>query len=113
MLIEYLENCLHKSNDIIVYEAAKALCERENASTQELTSSLTVLHLFLSSSRNSVKFAALKTLNKIANMHSRYLEGNYADFEALMNDPNRCIATMAISTLLKISSEANVDRFLK
>lgn len=30
-----------------------------------------------------------------------------------MNDPNRCIATLAISTLLKISSEANVDRILK
>ena len=112
-MIEYLENCLHKSNDIVVYEAAKALCERENASTQELTSALTILHLFLSSSRNSVKFAALKTLNKIANVHSKFLEANFADFEALMNDPNRCIATLAISTLLKISSEANVDRILK
>lgn len=52
-------------------------------------------------------------MNKIANVHSKFLEANFADFEALMNDPNRCIATLAISTLLKISSEANVDRILK
>jgi coatomer protein complex subunit gamma len=36
VLLDFLEGCLHKSNDMVVYEAAKALCERENAGTQEL-----------------------------------------------------------------------------
>ena len=35
------------------------------------------------------------------------------DLEALISDPNRSIATLAITTLLKVGNESSVDRLLK
>ena len=113
VLLEYLEGCLHRSQDMIVLEAAKAMCEIRTATPKDIASALTVLQLFLASTRSCVKFAAIKALNKVAVQFSKYLVPNYSDFEPLINDPNRCIATLAISTMLKISSEANVDQLLK
>lgn len=98
---------------MIVLEAAKAICEIRTASPKDIASALTVLQLFLASTRSCVKFAAIKTLNKVAVQFSKYLVPSYSDFEPLINDPNRCIATLAISTMLKISSEVNVDQLLK
>ncbi|KAL0386965.1 UNVERIFIED_CONTAM: Coatomer subunit gamma-2 [Sesamum radiatum] len=87
---DYLEGCLRHKAEMVIYEAAKAITELSNVTARELTPAITVLQLFLSSSKPVLRFAAVRTLNK-----------------------NRSIATLAITTLLKTGNESSVDRLMK
>lgn len=111
-LAEYLESCLHKSQDMVVFEAAKAICEWPNAPTKSLTAAFTVIQLFLSSTKSIVKYAAIKILNRLAGSRASFVATNLKDIDNLTYDPNKSIATLAISTRLKVSSENNVEHFL-
>lgn len=98
---------------MVVFEAAKAICESPNAGNRELTAAFTLLHLYLGSMKPPIKFAAMKTINRLASVHPSYITPNLTDIEPLINDPNRSIASMAISTLLKLSTEGTVERLIK
>jgi coatomer protein complex subunit gamma len=112
----YLSECLKKSQDMVVYEASKTICElsesMQNSSGNTVASALAVLPLFLVSSKVTTKFAGIKTLNTNAIKHANYLVDSAGEFESLLTEPNRSLATMAISTLLKLSTESNVEKLL-
>lgn len=59
------------------------------------------------------RFAAVRTLNKVAMTHPMAVTNCNIDMEALISDQNRSIATLAITTLLKTGNETSVDRLLK
>ena len=59
------------------------------------------------------RFAAVRTLNKVAMTHPMAVTNCNIDMEALISDSNRSIATLAITTLLKTGNEGSVDRLLK
>ena len=63
---------------------------------------LSVLQLFLSSPRPTLRFAAVRTLNKVAIMQPQSVMTCNLDLENLITDVNRSIATLAITTLLKV-----------
>lgn len=65
----YLESCLRNKNDMVIYEAARAICNLKNVTSRELTPAVTVLQMFLSSPKPSLRFAAVRTLNKVAQTH--------------------------------------------
>ncbi|KAK6120957.1 hypothetical protein DH2020_045297 [Rehmannia glutinosa] len=79
----------------------------------ELTPAITVLQLFLSSSKPVLRFAAVRTLNKVAMTHPMAVTNCNIDMESLISDQNRSIATLAITTLLKTGNESSVDRLMK
>ena len=56
----------------------------------------------LLSHRPVVKFAAIRTLNKLSINNSISVLPCNIDIEGLINDPNRSVATFAITTLLKV-----------
>ena len=60
-----------------------------------------------------MRFAAIRTLNKVALSHPAALKVCNLDMEGLITDPNRSIATLAITTLLKTGNESSVDRLMK
>lgn len=64
---------------------------------------LAVLQLFLSSPKPTLRFAAVRTLNKVAISHPSALKTCNLDMENLITDSNRSIATLAITTLLKVA----------
>ena len=66
-------------------------------------SCFTVLQLFLSSPRPTLRFAAVRTLNKVAMTQPMSVTTCNLDLENLITDVNRSIATLAITTLLKVS----------
>lgn len=109
----YLESCLRNKNDMVIYEAARAICNLKNVTSRELTPAVTVLQMFLSSPKPSLRFAAVRTLNKVAQTHPLSVTTCNLDMENLITDSNRSIATLAITTLLKTGSEASVDRLMK
>ncbi|KAK6120950.1 hypothetical protein DH2020_045308 [Rehmannia glutinosa] len=98
---DYLEGCLRHKAEMVIFEAAKAITELSNVSTRELTPAITVLQLFLSSSK------------PVAMTHPMAVTNCNIDMESLISDQNRSIATLAITTLLKTGNESSVDRLMK
>ncbi|GAA0144196.1 vesicle coat protein [Lithospermum erythrorhizon] len=110
---DYLEGCLRHKAEMVIFEAARAITELNGVTSRELTPAITVLQLFLSSSKPVLRFAAVRTLNKVAMSHPMAVTNCNIDMESLISDQNRSIATLAITTLLKTGNESSVDRLMK
>ena len=110
---EYLEGLLRHKSDMVTVEAARAICDMRNVSTSDLFRPVAVLQVYLSSPKTILKFAAIKTLNKLAMTNPAAVTACNLDMENLITDSNRSIATYAITTLLKTGNEASVDRLMK
>ncbi|XP_024376608.1 coatomer subunit gamma-2 [Physcomitrium patens] len=110
---DFLESCLRHKTDMVIFEAARAITELSGVTSQELAPAITVLQLFLSSSKPVLRFAAVRTLNKVAQTHPLAVTSCNIDMESLISDQNRSIATLAITTLLKTGNESSVDRLMK
>lgn len=63
---DYLEACLRHKAEMVIFEAARAITELSGVTSRELTPAITVLQLFLSSSKPVLRFAAVRTLNKVS-----------------------------------------------
>ncbi|XP_061363566.1 coatomer subunit gamma [Gastrolobium bilobum] len=110
---DFLESCLRHKSEMVIFEAAKAITELNGVTSRELTPAITVLQLFLSSSKPVLRFSAVRTLNKVAMTHPMAVTNCNIDMESLISDQNRSIATLAITTLLKTGNESSVDRLMK
>lgn len=111
--ISFLEASLRHKSEMVVYEAARALCGLPQAAPQDLNQAISTLQLFLSSPKPTTRFAAVRTLAGVANQHPRSVAKCNEDLETLLSDTNRNIATLAITTLLKTGSENSIERLLK
>lgn len=112
-LVQYLETCLRHPSDMVVLEAARALCELPGLPAKQLVTAVADLQLFLNSSKSTLRFAAVRTLNTLASSHPGLVSACNADLETLAGDSNRSVATLAISCLLKTGTESSVDRLVK
>uniref|UniRef100_A0A0D3IZ99 Clathrin/coatomer adaptor adaptin-like N-terminal domain-containing protein n=1 Tax=Emiliania huxleyi (strain CCMP1516) TaxID=280463 RepID=A0A0D3IZ99_EMIH1 len=112
-LFDFLEASLRHRSDMVIYEAATAICSLTSVAQRELSPSITVLQLFLCSPKPACRFSAVRTLNKIAMAHPMAVTPCNMDMEGLIKDSNRSIATLAITTLLKTGSESGVERLMK
>jgi coatomer subunit gamma len=112
-LFDFIESCLRHKSDMVIYEAASAIVSLKCTTTKELASAVGVLQLLCSSPKPSLRYAAVKTLNKISITHPAAVAACNLDLENLITDQNRSIATLAITTLLKTGNESSVDRLMK
>lgn len=112
-LLEFIESCIRHKSEMVVYEAAHALVNLGKSGTREIASAISVLQLFCGSPKPALRFAAVRTLNKVAMSHPAAVTACNLDLENLITDPNRSIATLAITTLLKTGAESSVDRLMK
>eukprot|EP01088_Endostelium_zonatum_P017253 TRINITY_DN4993_c0_g3_i1.p1 TRINITY_DN4993_c0_g3~~TRINITY_DN4993_c0_g3_i1.p1 ORF type:complete len:901 (-),score=243.42 TRINITY_DN4993_c0_g3_i1:53-2755(-) len=110
---DYLDSCLHDKSEMVVYEAARGIASLPGVTTKELNSAVSVLEMFLASNKATLRFAAIRTLNKIAMQHPNIVSATNKQMETLITDKNRSIATFAITTLLKTGSEGTVDQLMK
>merc|ERR550514_1376256 len=118
----YLESCLRHKNEMVTYEAAKAFCLlaaiEETGSNMtvlgfDISHAITILQIFLTSPKPVVRFAAIRTLNQLAQHRPQIAARCNCDMEPLLTDQNRSTATLALTTLLKIGHESNVERLVK
>ncbi|KAJ3340229.1 Coatomer subunit gamma-2 [Entophlyctis luteolus] len=112
-MYDLLEGWLRHRNEMVVYEAARAICNMRDVTAKELFPAVSALQLMLVSHKPSLRFAAIRTLNKLALTHPAAVAPCNLDMENLITDTNRSIATYAITTLLKTGNEASVDRLMK
>ncbi|KAF9172618.1 coatomer subunit gamma [Mortierella sp. AD011] len=110
---ELLEGWLRHKSEMVNLEAAKAICEMKDATVKELFPAVTTLQNFLSSGKPSIKFAAIRALNKLAMSQPAAVAPCNIDMENMITDQNRSISTFAITTLLKTGNEASVERLMK
>lgn len=74
---DFLEGCLRHKSEMVIFEAARAITELNGVTSRELTPAITVLQLFLSSSKPVLRFAAVRTLNKVEFLAHVLLDGDY------------------------------------
>lgn len=115
---ELLENWLRHKSDMVVYEAARAICHLAEVGTvgigsKELFPAVNALQVMLVNHRPALRFAAIRTLNRLALSYPVAVSPCNLDMENLITDANRSVATLAITTLLKTGNEASVDRLMK
>jgi hypothetical protein len=55
---DFLESCLRHKAEMVIFEAARAICNLRDVTARELSPAITVLQLFLSSSKPVLRFAA-------------------------------------------------------
>ena len=108
----FLESCLKSRYEMIVYEAARAICHLPRVEAQDLHQAIVALQRFMSSPKPTVRHASIRTIAAVANHHPRSVSLCNQDLEALVDDRNRSIATLAITTLLKTGSEHSLERLL-
>lgn len=112
-LLNFVVNSLHNRNLMVSYEAAKTMCGIQQLSATAIAPAVSVLQEMLQSYVPTQKFAAAKVLSELVTRFPLLVTPCSSDLERLLTDSNRSIATLAISTLLKTGSEANVDRLMK
>jgi coatomer protein complex subunit gamma len=69
---DFLESSLRHKAEIVVLEAARKITEMD-VTSRELAPAITVLQLYLSSSKPVLRFAAVRTLNKVIHRWSSKL----------------------------------------
>jgi len=117
--LAYIRNCMNHRSEMVEYEAANAIVDlgKNDSKTQKKVITAAVGHLrnFLSSSKPALRFAAVRSLNRLATVAPSEVRECNLDLEHLISqsDCNRSIAILAITTLLKTGTESSVDRFLK
>lgn len=109
----YIESCLKHKSDTVAYEAANAIVNLNCTTQANLKPAISVLQIYLSCQRPTLRFAAVRTLNRIAMTQPSAVMSCNVDLENLITDTNRSIATLAITTLLKTGNEASVERLIK
>ncbi len=62
----YIESCLRHKSETVVYEAAHAIVNLRKITARDLAPSVSVLQLFCTSPKASLRFAAARTLNKVS-----------------------------------------------
>jgi coatomer protein complex subunit gamma len=112
-LIDLLKTYLNHRYEMVVFEAAKSLCSIPNIPQREIANAVSALQLFLVSQKPILRFAAIRVLNKLALINPMLVSQSNQDIETLVADPNRSVAILAITTLLKTGTEASVDRLMK
>jgi coatomer protein complex subunit gamma len=110
---DFIESCLRHKSEMVIYEAAHAIVNMKRTTSRELVPAISVLQLFCSSPKATLRFAAVRTLNQVSMTHPAAVTACNLDLENLITDSNRSIATLAITTLLKTGAESSVDRLMK
>lgn len=114
---DYIKHCLTNRSEMVEYEAANALVNLKPHLTESKARSGAIAHLrnFLSSSKPALRFAAVRSLNKLAITAPDEVRVSNLELETLISqsDCNRSIAILAITTLLKTGTENSVEKFLK
>ena len=64
-MFDFIESCLRHKAEMVIYEAAHAIVNMKNTTAKDLAPAVSVLQLFCSSPKPTLRFAAVRTLNKV------------------------------------------------
>lgn len=120
-LYPILAGFLKHRSDMVELEACKTLVSLQHlVRDEEFMPIILTLQKLMGVPRTATRFAAVRLINKISVKHPEKSMLCNLELEGLINDPNRSISTLAITTLLKTlgagtvesSSSESVDRLI-
>lgn len=111
--MNYLSSCLSSANsDMVVIEASKAICEVAPNSLTHLEDVYNILQSMISAPKSIVKYSALRIMKRFASTQLQLVAQCAPELEKLVTYANKSVASMAISILLKVAKEKEVDGLL-
>lgn len=81
---DFIESCLRHKSEMVIYEAAHAIVNMRNTTAKDLAPAVSVLQLFCSSPKPTLRFAAARTLNKVE-LVSSFALGMECKYTVVMN----------------------------
>ncbi|KAL4704311.1 hypothetical protein ACJJTC_012887 [Scirpophaga incertulas] len=111
--LDFIETCLRHKSEMVIYEAAHAIINSNKVTAVTLNHAVSVLQIFCVSNKATLRLAGARTLAKLTEKHPNAVADCAVDLENLINDPNRSIATLAMTTLLATGAESSIDRLVK
>lgn len=109
----YLNSCLTAANsDMVIVEASKAVCEIAPNSPKHLESVYSLLQSMISAHKSIVKYSVLRIMKRIASTQLQLVSQCGPELEKLVTYANKSVASMAISIILKIAKEKDVEGLL-
>lgn len=109
-LVPILDGFLKHKSDMVEIEAAKTLVALQHViSDSQFMAVVLALQKLLSVPRTSTRFAAVRLINRISLKHPEKIMVVNLELESLINDENRAISTLAITTLLKTLGAGTVE----
>ncbi|KEG12437.1 putative coatomer gamma subunit [Trypanosoma grayi] len=111
-IYRFVTSMMHNNNDLVVFESIKSICSLRNITAKEVSPAVMVVHLYLNAQNAVLRFSAIRLLNEVATVHPAAVSPINAEIENLVTDPNRIIATLAITTLLKTGTEFTIERLI-
>ncbi|EAZ63859.2 coatomer gamma non-clathrin coat protein involved in transport between ER and Golgi [Scheffersomyces stipitis CBS 6054] len=109
-LYPILSGLLKHKSDMVELEACKTLINLQHLiKDDQFMSIVTTLQKLLGVPRTATRFAAIRLINKISAKHPEKIIVVNIELEGLINDSNRSISTLAITTLLKTMGAGTID----
>ena len=94
---------------MVIYEAAHAIVNMKRTTSRELAPAVSVLQLFCSSPKPTLRFAAVRTLNKVAMTHPAAVTACNLDLENLITGTGAGYKTTLQYTGICIIRLANLN----
>ncbi|XP_072931114.1 coatomer subunit gamma-like [Epargyreus clarus] len=110
--LDFIESCFRHKSEMVLYEAAHAIINLRKTA-KDLAQAVSVLQIFCGSSKASLRLAGARTLAKLTTKHPSAVAACTVDLENLISDPNRSVATLAVTTLLATGAESSIERLMK
>lgn len=111
--IKFIESRLQPNNsEIIVYEAIHAmiyLCK----SAKKLAQVMSILQIFCVSPKATIRLVGTRSLAKISFKYPSIVKAQTIDYENLVFDPNKWVATMALVTILSMGTPCTIKQIMK
>ena len=83
-LFDFIESCLRHKSEMVIYEAAHAIVSMKATTAKELAPAVSVLQLFCSSPKPTLRYAAARTLNKVCGTFlNSPVDGHYVNFAVI------------------------------
>lgn len=112
--INFIMFSLSHRSEIVVYEAAHAIINMKvQMKSATLAQAVSVLQIFCCSSKATLRLAGARCLATLTAKHPTVVAACTVDLENLISDPNRSVATLAVTTLLATGAESSIDRLMK
>lgn len=109
-LYPLLAGFLKNKSDMVELEACRTLIGVQHLIKEDqFMSVVTTLQKLLGVPRTATRFAAIRLINKISARHPEKIVVVNLELENLINDSNRSISTLAITTLLKTMGAGTVE----
>jgi len=111
-LFPLLQDWLNDRHHSVNLEAIKVVVSLP-VSNEQFASAVLRLQFLLTAPKAVSRFAAVRILNRLSLKSPEKIVAINNELESLINDPNRSIATYAITTLLKTGTSDNIERLIK